>query len=389
MTLPVGAKAGLKDRLRDRLPAWLWSLLRKAKAGVKTLVRALLPGWLRAHLAKQRQHARNQIRLARNYLYDASRFKRYSADRSSLSRENLRALITMDYHRIEKGLALRDPRVGFGSWFLPRLLSNLQTYLAAYGPDRVTAVAINAILAWVDFNEKHGHEPTSVRDKLAEVCLQVGETAARGAGEGGVRRLSAREVREKACLDLEGFFRSRHSIRHFGGETVPREAIEKAVSMASYSPSVCNREGWRVHVYSDGPGKASVLNHQNGNRGFGDQAAHVLIVTTEIQSFASIGERNQCWIDGGMFAMSLVYALHSLGLGTCCLNWCAEKETDTALRACAGIPDSQVVIMMLAIGPLPEEFVVAQSPRKSLGEVIVFHDRGEAEQGSQGGGGAN
>jgi nitroreductase len=135
-------------------------------------------------------------------------------------------------------------------------------------------------------------------------------------------------------------------------------------------------------VYSDPESKAAVLRHQNGNRGFGDQAAYVLIVTTDIQSFTSVGERNQAWIDGGMFAMSLIWALHSLGLGTCCLNFCVEKETDTALRASAGIPDAQAVIMMLAVGALPAEFAVAQSPRKRLEEMIVLHDPSAKGQAS-------
>jgi hypothetical protein len=85
-----------------------------------------------------------------------------------------------------------------------------------------------------------------------------------------------------------------------------------------------------VCTRSDPESKRSVLRYQNGNRGFGDQVAYVLIVTTDIQ-------------------------------------------TDAALRACADIPDSQAVIMMIAVGSLPEEFTVAQSPRKHLDEVIVFH----------------
>jgi nitroreductase len=191
--------------------------------------------------------------------------------------------------------------------------------------------------------------------------------------------LSAEEVKQGACRDLDAFFRTRHSIRHFVDAPVPRELVEKAVSMALHTPSVCNRESWRVHVYSDAGSKQAVLRHQNGNRGFGDQAAHVLIVTTDIQSFTSVGERNQAWIDGGMFAMSLIWALHSFGLGTCCLNFCVEKETDAALRVAAGIPESQAVIMMIAVGSLPDEFAVAQSPRKPVGEVIVGHDPSAAE----------
>jgi nitroreductase len=353
----VTTRAGLKARLKSVIPGWLWGALKAAYARVQGR-------WYRA---------RFEVRLVKNYLYDISRFRRYSGDRPAPSRENLRAIITMDYHRVEKGLALRNPRTGFGGWFLPRLLDNLHTYQARHGPDEVTAVALNALAAYVDFNERAGHRPVVVREKLAELRRQAGEAAC-GTGEGGVRRLTAREVKDQACRDLTSFFRSRHSIRQFAGDAVAREVIQQAVSMAVYSPSVCNRESWRVHVFSTPEAKAAVLAYQNGNRGFGDQAAHVLIVATEVQSFVSAGERNQCWVDGGMFAMSLVYALHSLGVGTCCLNWCVEREKDAALKAYAGIPESQAVIMMIAVGSLPEEFSVAQSPRRGLPDVIVFHD---------------
>jgi nitroreductase len=374
IVLAVSMKRRLKERLRDMLPAWLWARLKKAPSTARTLVRRLLPQWLRASLKRQRERVRFEVRLVHNYVYDLWRFRRYSANRSSLSRENLRALITMDYHRIEKGLALRDPRLGFGAYLMPRLLSNLQTYRAAYGTDQVFFVTLNALAAYVDFNEARGYQVTVVREGLSRLLSEVEDAANAGGRGGGVHPLSAQEVREFACRDLEGFFRSRHSIRQFADTPVPRELVEKAVSMAVCSPSVCNRQSWRVHVYSDPESKQSVLRFQNGNRGFGDQAACVLIVTTDIESFTSVGERNQPWIDGGMFAMSLIWALHSFGVGTCCLNFCVEKETDAALRARADIPDSQAVIMMIAVGSLPESFAVAQSPRKHLDEVIVFHD---------------
>ena len=114
-----------------------------------------------------------------------------------------------------------------------------------------------------------------------------------------------------------------------------------------------------------------MLSYQNGNRGFGDKASHVLIVTSDLHHFTSAGERNQCWIDGGMFAMSLVYALHSLGLGTCCLNWSVECDQDRALKNNTLISESEAVIMMIAVGVIPEKLNVAVSPRKPLAEVIV------------------
>jgi hypothetical protein len=117
-----------------------------------------------------------------------------------------------------------------------------------------------------------------------------------------------------------------------------------------------------------------LLSYQNGNRGFGDRASKVLIVASNLEHFASVGERYQGWIDGGMFAMSLFYALHSLGLGTCCLNWCVKHAQDRNLKESAGIAESDLVIMMIVVGHLPEEFKVAQSPRKPIHEVLIFPD---------------
>ena len=52
--------------------------------------------------------------------------------------------------------------------------------------------------------------------------------------------------------------------------------------------------------------------------------------------------------------MSLVYGLHSLGLGTFCLNWSVKNQQDKQLKMIAEIPDYDLVIMMIVVGYLPE-----------------------------------
>ena len=126
-----------------------------------------------------------------------------------------------------------------------------------------------------------------------------------------------------------------------------------------------------MYVYLAEEDKKQVLSCQGGNAGFGETVKGVLVVTTDTSRFFSVGERNQCWIDGGLFSMSLVYALHSLGLGSCCLNWSVEKDTDQKLRRITGIPQSEVVIMMIGVGHLPEKLVVARSMRKPLETILV------------------
>ena len=181
-------------------------------------------------------------------------------------------------------------------------------------------------------------------------------------------------------VDLSGFFSHRFSVRHFSEEPVGRELLHSALRMAQKSPSVCNRQSGRVYVFDNDELGSSVLACQNGNRGFGHTANKILVVTSELGSFLSAGERNQCWIDGGLFAMSLIYALHSLGLGVCCLNWSVEFERDEELRRVAGIRDSENVIMLLAVGHLPERFRVACSQRRPTEEVVTYRLAERPEQ---------
>ena len=310
------------------------------------------------------------VRLRANYDYDARRFLRFSSVNGRQgSAGNVRAWIDADVHKIEKALALKTPRPGFGKPVVRRLVDNLHSYLDHSEADLSVELAVNALAAYEEFNARHGvsddqlaSEIRSVRDRTAEGC---------DGGRGGTRDITRRDIHACAKIDLEPFLLSRHSIRQFSDEEVSPELIERAVKMAQRTPSVCNRQATRVHVFSDPTDRARVLSCQLGNAGFGEQIKVALVITVDLETFFSVGERNQGWIDGGMFAMSLIYALHSLGLGTCPLNWCAEKERDEHLHRVAAIPDSEMVIMQIAVGHLPDTLKVAQSARKPLSRVLI------------------
>jgi nitroreductase len=113
-----------------------------------------------------------------------------------------------------------------------------------------------------------------------------------------------------------------------------------------------------------------VLALQDGHQGFGEQAAAVAVVTVDTSAFHTVAERHQAWVDGGLFAMTLLYALQHEGLGTCCLNWCVQPSTDRRFKRSVGIPLHETVVMLIAIGALPDEFTVAHSPRRPLDEVM-------------------
>ncbi len=310
--------------------------------------------------------------LITNYGYDCQRFFKWSSLKNEkFSQTQLRALITMDYHRIEKGLALFEPRVGFGGDVVNRLLSNLQTYQQSFGLDYTGQIALNTLFSYYHFNLENGVNNELLYQNLCDLKKTI-INSKEITYQGGVLKVTKHSILDAAQIDLRKFFESRYSIRRFTSEEVDISLIKQAVEMAQKTPSVCNRQSSKVYLFTEDEDKKKVLSYQNGNRGFGDQVNKVLIVTSNLEHFVSIGERNQCWIDGGMFAMSLIYALHSLGLGTCCLNWSVELKIDNELRNVAKISDAEAIIMMIAVGYIPEQLNIAQSPRKKIEEVLII-----------------
>jgi hypothetical protein len=122
-----------------------------------------------------------------------------------------------------------------------------------------------------------------------------------------------------------------------------------------------------------------VLDIQEGARGFKEQVPMLLIITADLACFQSAGERCQAWIDGALFAMSLVWALHSRGLVTCMLNWSKRKEKDLELRSYLRIPPSENIIVLVAVGHPPPMWRVAISARRQRADVLLVDRAGSGE----------
>lgn len=164
---------------------------------------------------------------------------------------------------------------------------------------------------------------------------------------------------------------ARRSVRSFSSREMPRAVIESAVRLAQLSPSACNRQPCRVYLVNDAAKKKAMLALQNGNRGFGHLIPTLAVITSDSGVFFNPSERHEPYVDGGLFSMSLMYALSSQGLATCCLNWCVSPEQDRALRNLVPITDSEVVIMFMAIGYPELDVLVPRSPRKLTDCVLI------------------
>ena len=68
--------------------------------------------------------------------------------------------------------------------------------------------------------------------------------------------------------------------------------------------------------------------------------------------------------------MMLCLALHDMGYGTCMLNWCVSHKIDERMRKIISINPSEIIVMLISVGVLPDKFRVARSQRKPLEDVL-------------------
>lgn len=282
-------------------------------------------------------------RARREFLRDAQRYAKFMTPSdplvfSGMPIANVETQLTKDYNRVEKALTFKEPRRPFGTHvgdriedLMPRV--DARTELYAHAASSTTALR--------EWNAGGG-----VSDEIAPLT----------------------EPADRGVNDPEAFFLSRHSVRNFSDRPVADEDLQRAVTLAMSAPSVCNRQSWRVRFLRD-DAALKARKFQNGNGGFGDIPV-VAVVTTDLYRFCGPGERNQAWIDGGLFAMNLVMALHSIGIDSCMLNMSLTNDRIARARAAIGIPEHEAVIMMVAIGYGEEGHRRARSPRRALDTVI-------------------
>jgi nitroreductase len=336
---------------------------------VKRLLKSVLPEPALAGL----RYMQSVLHVIQGGIYDTRRYLRWRCreDKPAV-KEQLAAVIMIDAHRIEKGLSLREPRVAFGQAVISRLLKNGADYLEKYGTDDIVAIARDSLLEYCRFNRDAGNDVSELEKKVNTIWTPENTGDAPGAALGGTLAQRRDTIQQAGRCDFAAFLASRHSVRHFEERLVDPDEIRAAVCMARQAPSVCNRQSFRAHLFQ-GEDAARVLNLQNGNRGFGDHIGTVIAVSSDLRTFAQPGERYQSWIDGGIFAITLTYSLHSLGLGTCVLNWCVNPADDRELKKVTGIPAYENVVCLIVTGYLPAAFRVTRSRRKPVDELLAIH----------------
>lgn len=314
--------------------------------------------------------------------HDSDRFiNHYAQRRVAKSIGNSRALLMFYSHGLEKGLSRNSGfRPGFGEAAITPLSAEMNKWLSK-GRDKgdyFFQIAVSVMRVYFDRHRALGADVSrfwKLFDPQAqEEINRAGDQLGGAWVANAERELVPTGLADRSFLNVVF---SRRSIREFTPEAVVDSDIQLAVRIAMQAPSVCNRQSARVHQFDDPDMMQAALDLQGGFRGY-KMPPKLLLVTSDLSAFVGAVERNQPFIDGGLFMMTLLLGLQQAGLGTCCLNTAMSTERENTLRKMLDIPDSEVFISFIAVGHFDPAILTPQSKRIPVDKVLVRHGVGAA-----------
>lgn len=297
---------------------------------------------------------RQEVVGLRETLADGWRYQRAAGAKDEWSgkchaHDRHEARLTMAYHSVEKSLSLPKTRRPFGLSVRERMVRFLERKPEG-SPERPYVALSEEALQALDTWNTDGMVDPVVSPKWEP--------------QGSPLRFE----------QARSFFASRRSVRSFDPMRVPTDGeLLKAVALAQNTPSVCNRQPFRIHLYRDRRDIEAILQIQNGATGFSDIVPTLGVVTARRALFVGPDERNQRWVDGGLFAMTFVWACHALGLATCMLNFALPGVSSAKLRRVADIPEGEDIVVLVALGHPAQGARVARSQKRSVDDLAWIH----------------
>lgn len=312
-------------------------------------------------------------RLLWGHYYDYKRFIRSSFEfnRNKLSNENLRAEITFVYHAIEKGLSHNDLRLGFGQDRINRLLFLLKEWIKRdYDRNDIRFITGIAVLDQYILIHKNNNFDVSTLDNELKFIKQYANDLLKV--QGGIIEATKEDFLVSRLSEFKQFSESRRSIRNYGEKKIKTETIIKAVNLAQNAPSVCNRQSSKVYIIKRKSVIKECLEIQNGIQGMAKNISALLLVTSDNSYFGNLNERNQSFVDGGIYSMNLLYSLTYYGVASCALNADLNTKAMEKLREILHIPDSQDIIMFISCGSYPQNSKFPVSNRDSADDTAII-----------------
>ena len=121
--------------------------------------------------------------------------------------------------------------------------------------------------------------------------------------------------------------------------------------------------------------RQNIIDYSIGKSGFYLDGVNTFIITFDVNGLGlnDKGERNQGYLNAGLFATNLINAFHSIGIGTCLIGFNNPVIQEEKLKKINNIPSNERIAVMLYAGYYDDKSIVTISPRKNVKDIFTEH----------------
>lgn len=304
--------------------------------------------------------------LYREFLYDYKLYRRATVSKEYQEEQMKRQMMLLT-HSLEKGMFFPNKKKGWGMEKAMSLCLTLDKYNKKYGVCEDYISAVNVLNAYK--NDETSNKNIELLQSLDKVLER--EKSLLNVGRAGIKKIQKSQNFNRE--EIQRFFQTRCSIREFSDGIISESEIQKAMELAYTTPSACNRQSSKVYVITDKKKIKDILDAQLGDQGWCLNASTLFLVTGNTSYFSGINERNQVYIDGGMFAMNFVMGLHLVGIASCYKMFLRNSKLQNKVLQICEIPDNEIPIVFVLAGHYKNDTVSAPVSYRIQRPVIYIH----------------
>lgn len=306
----------------------------------------------------------NNFKIKNDYISDYKKFKKHWIN-SKETNDKIGYDIMLEVHSLEKGMTSSEPR-RFGKNKVYKIISLLNKCDSNDKMSYATNLGLNALQSYLEFYRNHNWTKSEEYNVVSEYLnnkkiyrnIKVGSYI-----------LQKKDFIDKSSIDYDSFLQSRHAIREFLHKEISEKDFCSAVNMTLKTPTACNRQMCKIYYIRDSAMRSRCLKYGHGLTNFDIDSVNLFIITFDYSSFCYSGDRNQGWFNSGLVGMNFVNSLHSLGIGSCFIQFGNPSDEEQELKKVLSIPDNEGVAVMIAAGYYKNKMTVTYSSRKNIDEI--------------------
>lgn len=310
----------------------------------------------------------NNILKGGDFQRDESFFYKHYA-KGENTKEQLDSLLLMELHKLEKGFSATNMRpfgekkIGEITRIAEKLEKNGWSDCFSY------TLALSALKEFIVLFEKNGwcDFPQYKKAKSFMADRQPKATL-----DYGAQKICIDECAAISADEFERFIDSRHSTREYSDKPVTDNELRRAVSIAQKAPSACNRQMCKVYIAKKAGSKKALSDVLPGLNLFEMDNTNLAVITFDMAFASFAGERNQGWLNAGLFAMNFANALHAERIGSCFLQWGETNKKEKEIKKKLGIPESERIAVCIAYGHYKKESHVLKSARRPIDDALKY-----------------